>query len=168
MARQRLFRRLGEACTRSDVWPGGPHLHERTLIVAHAAGFEHDEDDEVVEAGFAEGADGSGFALMFQRTDYEPDEQDISLDMDTYCLTTGDGRTHYGGLLGAELDGGQLTLRLAPGAAEAIGLSEVTTVRLHVDAASLAALRNGLPQVVNWGRCEEIPTLQGFEFPAAG
>lgn len=143
-------------------------MHERTVIVAQAAGFEHDEDDEVVEAGFAEGADGSGFALVFQRTDYEPDEQDIRLGMDTYCLTTGDGRTHYGGLLAADLDGGRLTLRLSRDAAETIGITEVTTVRLDVDAASLSALKNGLPQVVNWGRSEEIPTLRGFELPAVG
>ncbi|MCP3784119.1 Imm10 family immunity protein [Micromonospora sp. A3M-1-15] len=138
------------------------------MIVAHAAGFEHDEDDEVVEAGFAEGVDGSGFALMFQRTDYEPDEQDIRLGMDTYCLTTGDGRTHYGGLLAAELDDGQLTLRLSPDAAGTIGIAEITTVRLDVDAASLSAFRDGLPLVVNWGRSHDIPTLRGFDCPGAG
>jgi hypothetical protein len=137
-------------------------MNERTVIVAQAAGFAHDEDDEVVEAGFAQGADGSGFALMIQRADYEPDEQDVSLGMDTYCLTTGDGRTHYGGLLYAELDGDQLTLRLSPDAAAIIAITEVTTVRLDVDAASLAAFRSGLPQVVNCGRSDAIPTLRGF------
>jgi hypothetical protein len=140
-------------------------MNERTVLVAQAAGFEHDEDYEVVEAGFAQGVNGSGFALMFQRADHEPDDQDVRLGMDTYCLTTGDGRTHYGGLLAAELDGDQLTLRLSADAAEIIGITEVTTVRLNVDPASLAAFRSGLPHVVNWGRSDAIPTLRGFESP---
>lgn len=65
-------------------------------LFAQSVGFEIDEEDEVVEAGFSEGIDDPGFTLLIQRTDYEPDEQDISLGMDTYCLVSG-GRTHYGG-----------------------------------------------------------------------
>ncbi|BCY10457.1 Imm10 family immunity protein [Actinoplanes sp. L3-i22] len=125
----------------------------RGVIVA---GFEVDE------AGFAEEPDGSGFALMFQRTDYEPDEQDVRLGFDTYCLTTGDGRTHYGGLRSANLAGADLTLTISPDASAAVGLAEISTIKLDVDAVSLADFREGLPQVVNWGRESEIPALSGF------
>ncbi|WP_203754037.1 Imm10 family immunity protein [Actinoplanes cyaneus] len=137
-------------------------MQSRRVMVARAAGFEIDDADEVVEAGFAEEPDGSGFALMFQRTDYEPDEQDVRFGFDTYCLTTGDGRTHYGGLRSAKLAGADLTLTISPDASATIGVAEVSTITLDVDADSLAAFRDGLPQVVNWGRDSEIPALSGF------
>ena len=90
--------------------------------------------DEVVEAGLSEHAGGSGWALFFQRTDYEPDEQDIRWGMNSYCLTTGGGLTVYGGLRRAELDGDVLRLTLSGGAADVLRLAEVVTVRLEVEA----------------------------------
>ena len=131
-------------------------------LTARVMGGEVDDVDEVVEAGLAEHADGSGWALLFQRTDHEPDEQDIRLGMDSYCLTTGGGLTVYGGLRRAELDGRLLRLTLSVEAADILRLAEVVTVRLEVEAALRQVFVEMLPRVVLWGRSEERPDLVGF------
>ncbi|MFZ1103630.1 MAG: hypothetical protein WAN86_12450, partial [Hyphomicrobiaceae bacterium] len=62
-----------------------------TQIVARVACFVRNDADEVLIAGFAEFADGSGWALLFQAATYEPEEQDVRGGMDTYCITDSDG-----------------------------------------------------------------------------
>ena len=119
---------------RHGPWGADTLLAVTIELTARVMGGEVDDGDEVVEAGLAEHADGSGWALFFQRTDYEPDEQDIRWGMDSYCLTTGGGLTVYGGLRRAELDGDVLRLILSSGAAEVLRLAEVVTVRLEVEA----------------------------------
>jgi hypothetical protein len=43
-----------------------------TEIVARVAGFDRDDDTECLTVGFAESPDGSGLALLFQVSTYEP------------------------------------------------------------------------------------------------
>ncbi|MET8166045.1 Imm10 family immunity protein [Streptomyces sp. NPDC005329] len=130
-------------------------------LVAQSVGFEIDEEDEVVEAGFSEGIEEPGFTLLIQRTDYEPDEQDISLGMDTYCLVSG-GRTHYGGLLRVEREGDVLRFGIAAQAAAVLNVPEHLTVRFEAPAENVTAYVTGLPDILDWGRAEERPVLVGF------
>jgi Immunity protein 10 len=134
-------------------------------IVARAAGFVTDNDSQCLTAGFSELPDGSGLALLFQVSTYEPDEQDVQLGWDTYCITTGDQRgTCYGGLLHAHLVGAELSLLFNPETASILGLEDNVNVRLDVDERSLCEFRDGFPQVVlvRWGRADQVPTLSGF------
>ncbi|GII23291.1 Imm10 family immunity protein [Planosporangium mesophilum] len=133
-----------------------------TQLTARAMGGEQDDDDEVLEAGFSEFEDGTGFALLFQRPTYEPNEQETELGWDTYCLTTGDGKTHYGGLEAVALEGARLSIKLKPGAADILGLDRDIEVDLQVDDDSLRRFGEVFPRVVTWGRAEEVPTISGF------
>jgi immunity protein 10 of polymorphic toxin system len=136
-----------------------------TEIVARAAGFDRDDDTQCLTAGFAESPDGSGLALLFQVSTYEPDEQDLLFGWDTYCIVTGDqSGTCYGGLLQAHLVGTELSLLLNPDTASKLGLEANVKVRLDVDECSLREFRDGFRQVVlvRWGRPDQVPTLSGF------
>ena len=64
----------------------------------------------------------SGDVLEVQRS-LKIDDQDVALDMATYCLVRG-GRSHYGGVVGWELSDGTFTLRLDSKAALALQLPE--------------------------------------------
>ncbi|MFJ8149121.1 Imm10 family immunity protein [Streptomyces sp. NPDC096048] len=130
-------------------------------IVAQSVGFEVDEEDEVREAGFSEGADEPGFTLLIQRSDYEPDEQDISLGFDTYCLVSG-GRSHYGGLRRVERDAEMIRFLFSSQAAAVLGISESLTVRFEAPTQSVEAYSSGLPGILDWGRETERPILVGF------
>lgn len=137
-----------------------------TEIVARAAGFDRDDDTQCLTAGFAESPDGSGLALLFQVSTYEPDDQDLHFGWDTYCITTGDrSGTCYGGLLQAHLVGTELSLLFNPETASKLGLAEAEVkVRLDVDERSLREFKDGFRQVVlvRWGRADQVPTLSGF------
>ncbi len=130
-------------------------------LIAQSVGFEIDEEDEVVEAGFSEGIDDPGFTLLIQRTDYEADEKDISLGMDTYCLVSG-GRTHYGGLLRVEWDGDSIRFTLSGKAASVLNIPESLTIRFEAPVENVEAYVAGLPDILDWGRSEERPVLVGF------
>ena len=136
-----------------------------TQIVARVASFERDDENEVIIAGFADSADGSGWALLFQAATYEPEEQDLRSGMDTYCITKGDGSVVvYGGLRQAELIGNDLTLRFTPDTARTFGFDDELKVRLEVNESALRDFKEGFPQVVlpAWGRTDQAPTLSGF------
>lgn len=121
-------------------------------------GYVEDDLDEVVEVGLAESDDGTGFVLLLQRAGYEPDEQDIALGLDTYCLVSG-GRTHYGGVLRAARDGDTLHVRITADAASLLDLPEQFTITLDGPADDVAAVFAGLPGVLDWGRPADRPVL---------
>jgi hypothetical protein len=56
-------------------------------FVARVAGVD---DEYCMVAAVAERDDGTGRALMFQAGHEPPDEQDVRLGMDTYCVVTED------------------------------------------------------------------------------
>ena len=109
-----------------------------TQIVARVASFERDDENEVLIVGFADSADGSGWALLFQAATYEPEEQDVRGGMDTYCITNSDGSAVvYGGLRQAQLVGNDLTLLFTPDTARTFGFDDELKVRLEVDECAL-------------------------------
>ncbi|MER6447604.1 Imm10 family immunity protein [Streptomyces venezuelae] len=130
-------------------------------MISRSFGYEEDDVDEVVEAGFSEGADGAGFVLSVQRTAYEPDDQDVALGMDTYCLVSG-GRSHYGGMLRARRDGDSLQLNFSPAASSSLGIPAEIRVIFEGPVDSIAEFFSGLPGILAWGRPEERPELIGF------
>jgi hypothetical protein len=100
--------------------------------------------------------------LLFESAD-EPDEQDLDLDMDTYCVVVDPGQaTTYGGVLECELRDTSLRLRLAGSAATDLGLPPDTTFPLEVSAAQLATLRRGLRRVFTSGQPGHQPRLTGL------
>jgi Immunity protein 10 len=136
-----------------------------TLIVARVASFMRDDAAEVLIAGFAEFADGSGRALLFQVATYEPEAQDVRGGMDTYCITNSDGSAvEYGGLRQAQLVGNELSLLFTPETARAFGIDDEVKVSFEVDESVLREFKDGFPQVVlvPWGRADQVPTLSGF------
>ncbi|HUS31456.1 MAG TPA: Imm10 family immunity protein [Kofleriaceae bacterium] len=91
------------------------------MLRALAVGVDDSEELQCFTLGFAEEADGSGPALMFQRA-YAFDEQDIELGFDTYCLVTDSQSTTYGGIEKWQLAEGWLRLSLSFKAAEDLGV----------------------------------------------
>lgn len=71
-------------------------------FVAHVTGVD---DEYCLVAGVAERDDGTGRALMFQAAHEPPDEQEVRLGMDTYCLVTENQATAYGCVRELAIDG---------------------------------------------------------------
>ena len=88
----------------------------------------------------AERQDGSGRRLELQRA-LSFDEQDRQCGMDTYCLSTESGASHYGGVRSWRLTQGVLTIELEIEAAEALGMSsfEVKIQATQYDVEQLVA-----------------------------
>lgn len=134
-------------------------------IVAHSAGMEEDEYDDVMEAGFTEGEDGSGIGLLFQRglSDPDPWEGELrnpnDLVNNTYCLTTPSGQTAYGGLREVAFSGDTGTFTFEPRVARTLQLEEELQVRFAVAADDLADFKSMLRRVVTWGVPSEVPQL---------
>jgi hypothetical protein len=127
-------------------------------FVARAAGTEIDPDGDFLEAGIAEGEDGSGFVMLFMCDGKEPDDQEVSLGMDTHCLVTADQGTAYGCVRAAVLSGNVLRVSLEPSALPALGLEETEIEAvLEAPAEDIARFREVLPQVLAYGREDARP-----------
>lgn len=92
----------------------------------------------------AEEPDGSGLRLEIQKS-LSPDEQDRQLGLDTYCLCTEDGVTHYGGVTSWSLTQGSLRILLDAKAEEVFGVEGGFVVDFPSE--STAALQRGLKVV---------------------
>jgi len=119
---------------------------ERAVLSARIASVCEVGDPPVLVAACAEEADGSGFGLEFQLARWF-DDQDRRLGMDTYCVCTSEGATHYGGLLSLTVNGDLVELDLEPAAAAVLGVPQRIGLHLLVDAESAAAF-NGALRVV--------------------
>jgi hypothetical protein len=97
-------------------------------------------DDGVFILGF-QGEDGAPL-LVVSRSDTS-DEQDAFLGIDTYCISTQDGATFYGGVESVKLDGTSLELRFVAEAAAALGIARDLLLIL-ADRADADAARAGL------------------------
>lgn len=106
--------------------------------------------ENALVVGLSEGVGGAGQTLLFQVA-LSFDEQDRSLGMDTYSVTNASGATVYGGVTHCVLTGDLLTLRFDAASALALGSAAVCHLQLAVDAASVAALREGLRRVLTTG-----------------
>jgi hypothetical protein len=136
-----------------------------TKMVARVVGFA--EEFGCLTAGFSEFETEVSFSLLFQAQAgaYAPEQQDIELGMDTYCIVAGDqSEVHYGGLRHAELAGNELQLIFKPSIGHKFGVADELRVQLEVDECILQEFKEGFRQVVSvpWGRASEKPTLSGF------
>ena len=86
-------------------------------------------------------------SLELQRS-LELDEQDNANGMDTYCIVTATGATHYGGILSCTMTENTLTLDFSREAETDLGLRgyEIT---LNLPASDKALLRSGLKSLFN-------------------
>lgn len=129
-------------------------------FTARAAAAEAYEDDETFAAGVAEQENGGGHELTFMCCLHEPDEQDIALGMDSYCLVTADQGTVYGGVKEVRLKDRVLRVVVDSSNLEALGLDDAEIeVTLDVDDERIEQLREGLLRVLAYGRPSERPAL---------
>lgn len=133
-----------------------------TQLVARAVGFGTDEFEEVLEAGFSEHIDGTGYALLFQRSTAEPTLNEQKIGWDTYCLITNVGRIHYGGVLEALFSENRLQLVLSEKAAETLQLDTEVDIRFEVPQDKLIRYTEGLAQLLQWGREDQRPRVIGL------
>lgn len=130
-------------------------------FVARAAGVDEEPDYEYFSAGVSENSDGTGFVLLFLCGLDEPDEQDVALGMDSYCVVTADEGTAYGCVTEVVLADNVLRMVVRPEALEPLGLDdpEIEAV-LDVDQESVDRLRDGLRLVLNYGRSSARPVIR--------
>lgn len=97
---------------------------------------------------------------MFQASHEPPDDQDVRLGRDTYCLVTEEQGTAYGCVRELAIDGDRLHLVISQEALADLGLDEAT-VRIHlaVEARFIEALRGYLQRILTYGRPEARPSV---------
>ncbi|MFG3047201.1 Imm10 family immunity protein [Streptomyces sp. NPDC048241] len=125
-----------------------------------ACGLDNPGEDDCMMAGVAESDDGDGFSLMFMCDFDEPDEQEVSLGMDTHCLVTPDQGTAYGCVREVELIGDVLRVTLDPAALDDLGLADpIAEALLRAPAADVTRMRVVLPRILAYGRPDAHPRL---------
>lgn len=115
----------------------------RTFI-AHVLSAEELTDLNTFAVVLAEAPDGTGHRLELQRS-LSFDEQDRRSGQNTYCVSTEEGATHYGGVTSWALDADRLELTLDAEAEAALGVNRGFLVELP--RGSTAALEAGLARV---------------------
>ena len=86
--------------------------------------------------------------LEIQRS-LEPDQQDIALGYDSYCITLAGGATDYGGLQSIELEPHRLQLELSPEFLEILGEVDPTVeFELDLTEEDLGILLVGIETIV--------------------
>ncbi|MER5645473.1 Imm10 family immunity protein [Streptosporangium sp. NPDC002524] len=134
----------------------GPAWPPLGAMVARTVG--RDEESEMVVFGMAEHEDGTGNALIFMMSAEEPDEQEIDLGMDTYCVVREDqAGTTYGGVTRCELASGRLTLHFTAEAARELRVEPVVRVDLRIDDGGVELLRSSLREILLSGRHDQRP-----------
>ncbi|MGV9386877.1 Imm10 family immunity protein [Nonomuraea sp. NPDC003707] len=128
-------------------------------FTARVAGVEEEADD-CLTVGVAEGEDGAGMVLLFMCGLFEPDEQDIELGMDTYCLVTAGQGTAYGVVEEVTLRERLLRVKVAADSLDALGLDDhEIEASLAVEDDVIDQLRDGLLRVLTYGRPEACPSV---------
>lgn len=116
-------------------------------LIVHSASFQEVGEPIVYVAAVAEGVDGSGFAIEFQRAT-EFDEQDRRMRMDTYCICTSEGPTHYGGVARVETENDAVVIYLYQEAADILSIPDIFRIRLLVPTLDKVAFIRGLLRVL--------------------
>jgi hypothetical protein len=101
------------------------------------------QDSEVTGVALAEGADSSGWNLVFQRS-IRFTAEDSKLGQDTYSITDEAGTTVYGGVARWEVVGSALKLTLESRATEGLGLPAAVAIALTADPATIAEMSAAL------------------------
>ena len=126
-------------------------------FVAHVSGVD---DEDGLVAGVAENEDGTGRTLLFQAAGEPPDEQDVQLGMDTYCLVTEDQGTAYGCVRELTIDGTRMTVVVGREHLSDLGLSdEAIDVELAVPPEAVEVLRESLGRFLTYGRSDARPAV---------
>ncbi len=126
-------------------------------FVARVAGVD---DEYCLVAAVAERDDGTGRALIFQADLEPPDEQEIGLGMDTYCLVTEGHGTAYGCVCELTIDGDRMNVVLSPDALADLDLDDATIqVELAVEAHAVEVLRDYLGRILTHGRPGARPAV---------
>ncbi|MFF8601519.1 Imm10 family immunity protein [Streptomyces sp. NPDC015232] len=114
----------------------------------------------VPTAGVAESGDEESFALEFQGGFGEPDEQNIRLGMDSYCVVTPDQNTAYGCVRTVELEGNLLRVTFDPASVDDLYLNDsVVEAVLHAPVEDVARMREALTRILTYGRTDALPTF---------
>ena len=122
-------------------------MGERNELVVRAVYFGPLDGGDGLLAAVAEGADGSGFSIQFSRF-ASWDEQDRELGMDTYCISTGEGPSHYGGVLRMRAGRGFLDLDLEPRAAKTLYVPQEFRLSLAVDEHTASNFLAGMAEIL--------------------
>ena len=123
------------------------HDDDRVELEVRAVYFGDLPDGEGLLAAVAVRPDGSGFGLQLSRA-ATWDAQDRALGMDTYCISTSEGPTHYGGVVRASPGPGLLDLDLIDDAAAALGVPVRFRLRLVVDARKATDFNSGVMRLL--------------------
>ena len=95
----------------------------------------------------SEQCDGTGNRLEIQKA-LTFDESDRETGMDTYCLCTQTGATHYGGITSWQMKGNNLELLLNVEAASALGLDTTLSIELRLATNSIEKVLAGLHRLL--------------------
>lgn len=132
-------------------------------LVSRNTGAIEDDYDEVLEAGFSEGIDGSGFAIFFQLDLYaetwigDPDDTDYSSN--SYCLTLGSGETCYGGLREVVMRNQKLEFLFSERIASTFCIDTQLTVTSESPEADFSRFVSTLHKIITWGTPAQIPSI---------
>jgi hypothetical protein len=126
-------------------------------FVARTVGVDDDEDCLV--AGIAEHDDGTGRSLIFQAGVEPPDDQDIRLGMDTYCVVTENHGTAYGCVRELTIDADRMHVVVSTESLNTLGLDDADIrIQLAVQPETIDALRVHLRRILTYGRSGAQPT----------
>lgn len=136
-------------------------------ITAQSADGLADQEYQVLEAGFAEGPDGSGLAVIFQRDllaegPWNGDRETDDYFNNSYCVTLGSGETVYGGLEQVAFSGKRATFDFAESMAGILGVEPQFIVDFEVSDQELQLFQETLKKIVTWGVPSQVPQLNGF------
>ena len=127
---------------------GGGEVNEwLPELVVRVAGAAEVGDPPVLVALVAEEPDGSGFGLEFQLASVFSD-QDRRMGMDTYCVCTSEGATHYGGVKRLQADSEGVVLAFERAAAERLHIPDHFRIRLDVAAEDKASFVDAIRRVL--------------------
>lgn len=131
------------------------------FITVRSAGFQEDVEDEALEVGFSEHADGSGRSVLINHSTAS-DALDAPFGMDSYCVSNEQGVSDYGGVEEVRRDGRVLTFRFSEKSAEILGMDVELRATFEVTDESFRETLSGLRRILSWGRQDARPELVGF------
>ncbi len=120
---------------------------------------DNDPTSDSITIGFGETScpDTAGLILQSARVF---DERDIAHGMNTYCLSTSNGATVYGGVERVTMRGHQLGIVLSSIAADALNIDKEVMLNLDVSESTIARLKEALRAVFHAGL--QQPVLEGL------
>ncbi|MFI8509944.1 Imm10 family immunity protein [Streptomyces sp. NPDC085460] len=112
-------------------------------------------------AGVIESEDEESFALEFQCSVEEPDEQEVRLGLDSYCVVTPDQNTAHGCVRTVELSGDLLRVTFDPARLDDLGLDDpVVEAVLNAPPEDVARMCEALVRILAYGRSDALPTVR--------